>query len=405
MTLPDSLSAEPFDQYVQACLQHLYDYAFLQNHPLVQWLIPHETGAKQVHAFRERIIQTIEQMRLSDDLPLQSRAGRAYNLLVLRYVEQQETQTVLEQLSLSERQYYREHPKAIRAISALLRGQNLPPAEAPAEPEAPPLSVQDEIQRVQHQGQPDQRVGMDDLLRGVQSATQSLADQHQVSIDYHLPETFAVSAVSSTFLRSILLWLVSDLITRAHTGDTLTVACRVEGRAYQVQIVLVSPAGIQPDLINILQQRDTLRHLARTLDGELVYATPDCNTLTVTLTVLVKEQTVLVIDDNPDVGDLFRRYLTDQPYHILIAPTGEQGIELARTAHPDAIILDIMMPGQDGLAVLQNLKHNPATHEIPVLVCSILETPDLVFSLGADGFLKKPSGQAEFLRALAQLRA
>ncbi len=114
--------------------------------------------------------------------------------------------------------------------------------------------------------------------------------------------------------------------------------------------------------------------------------------------------TILVIDDNLDVGDLLRRYLVDQPYHVLTSINGEQGIELARKAHPSVIILDIMMPGEDGLAILQILKHTLATQDIPVLICSILDTPDLFFSLGAAGFLRKPPGRDDFLRTLAQLR-
>src|SRR5258707_3568586 len=124
MSISDAVLCFQKKQAVQACLTHLYDYAFLQDHLLVQWLVPQETGARQVHKFRELLIQTIEQMRLGEDTALSSRASRTYNLLALRYIEQQDTQTVIDQLALSERQFYRDHPKAIRALSGLLHNES-----------------------------------------------------------------------------------------------------------------------------------------------------------------------------------------------------------------------------------------------------------------------------------------
>src|SRR5260221_3746561 len=153
MSIPDDVSTDQLEQAVQACLTHLYDYAFLQDHLLVQWLVPQETGARQVHKFRELLIQTIEQMRLGEDTALSSRASRTYNLLALRYIEQQDTQTVIDQLALSERQFYREHPKAIRTLSALLRNDNAAAASEPnSENDPPTLSAQTEVQRLQNQG-------------------------------------------------------------------------------------------------------------------------------------------------------------------------------------------------------------------------------------------------------------
>ena len=66
-------------------------------------------------------------------------------------------------------------------------------------------------------------------------------------------------------------------------------------------------------------------------------------------------------------------------------------LQIAREVVPSVIVLDVMLPGQDGLEVLQNLKNHPATRQIPVLICSVLDTRELVLSLGADGFLRSPS--------------
>jgi len=73
--------------------------------------------------------------------------------------------------------------------------------------------------------------------------------------------------------------------------------------------------------------------------------------------------------------NLFRRYLTDIPIILLILPDSHQAIELARRIKPQLIILDVMLPQQDGWEILQNLKNHPTTLNIPVLVCSVLNCP------------------------------
>jgi CheY-like chemotaxis protein len=76
---------------------------------------------------------------------------------------------------------------------------------------------------------------------------------------------------------------------------------------------------------------------------------------------------------------------------------------MARSLQPQAIALDAMMPDVDGWEILQALQADPATRHIPVLVCSVWEEPQLAFSLGAAGFLKKPITQRELLAALQRL--
>ena len=75
---------------------------------------------------------------------------------------------------------------------------------------------------------------------------------------------------------------------------------------------------------------------------------------------------------------------------------------MARETPPDAILLDVMLPDQDGWEVLQTLKADPLTCEIPVIVCSVFDDPRLAESLGATGFIHKPVGRAAFLDQLCR---
>ncbi|MGB3268060.1 MAG: response regulator [Microcoleus sp.] len=100
--------------------------------------------------------------------------------------------------------------------------------------------------------------------------------------------------------------------------------------------------------------------------------------------------TVLVVDDDPISRDLIQRALARQGLHIEVAGSGEQALRLAEQLRPDAITLDVMMPGMDGWAVLSALKADPELAEIPVILLSFVGNKSLGFALGASDYLTKP---------------
>ena len=101
-------------------------------------------------------------------------------------------------------------------------------------------------------------------------------------------------------------------------------------------------------------------------------------------------RTVLVIDDDPMVRELMERFLVKEGFRVVQAETGERGLELAREHHPCVITLDVMMPGSDGWAVLSELKGDPATADIPVVMLTIVDDRGRGFTLGAADYLTKP---------------
>lgn len=99
---------------------------------------------------------------------------------------------------------------------------------------------------------------------------------------------------------------------------------------------------------------------------------------------------VLVIEDDPDASALLSETLAAAGYQVRVAASGQRGLDLARELQPSAITLDIMMPGMDGWRVLQALKSERRTAEIPVIVCSIVDNRPLGYRLGASAYLIKP---------------
>lgn len=106
-----------------------------------------------------------------------------------------------------------------------------------------------------------------------------------------------------------------------------------------------------------------------------------------------KKKVVLVIDDNPDLLDIVDAILTDSGYIVAKSQSGESGIEVAKTLHPDLILLDINMPKMDGWEVLKIIKEDERTKEIPVAMFSVrtdLKDKRMSFQKGAIDYITKP---------------
>lgn len=114
---------------------------------------------------------------------------------------------------------------------------------------------------------------------------------------------------------------------------------------------------------------------------------------------------ILVVDDEEDVLELLRYNLVKDGYKVECVGTGEAALQTARTKLPDAIVLDLMLPGIDGLDVCKVLKHDGKTAHIPVLMLTAKgEEADIVagLELGADDYVTKPFSPRILL---ARLRA
>jgi signal transduction histidine kinase/CheY-like chemotaxis protein len=112
---------------------------------------------------------------------------------------------------------------------------------------------------------------------------------------------------------------------------------------------------------------------------------------------------ILCIDDDPGVITLYRRYLEKHGFEVVGLTDPREALETARRLRPDAITLDIMMPQKDGWTVLQELKADPQTRAIPVIICSILDERGQGFSLGAAEYLVKPFTEEELLEAIQRV--
>jgi two-component system cell cycle response regulator DivK len=110
--------------------------------------------------------------------------------------------------------------------------------------------------------------------------------------------------------------------------------------------------------------------------------------------------TVLIVEDNVANMKLATFLLQSAGHTVLTATDAEAGLTLARDEQPDLILMDIQLPGMDGLEACAVLKRDPATHDIPVIALTALAMKgdeDRIRAAGCDGYIAKPMRYQEFL--------
>ena len=115
---------------------------------------------------------------------------------------------------------------------------------------------------------------------------------------------------------------------------------------------------------------------------------------------------ILLVDDSATSLAMNRIVITKKtPHEVLTAENGPEGLKLASSSRPDLILLDVMMPGMDGLEVCQKLRSNHATSRIPIVLLTYRSGDDIVkrgFESGCTAYLNKPLEDAKLLQAISQ---
>jgi len=117
---------------------------------------------------------------------------------------------------------------------------------------------------------------------------------------------------------------------------------------------------------------------------------------------------VVIIEDEPDIVEIISYNLKREGFQVASVGRGDEGLNMVRNLSPSLVLLDLMLPGVDGLSVCQQLKSDPITRDIPIVIVSAKgEESDVVIGLGlgADDYIAKPFSPRELLaRVKAVLR-
>jgi two-component system, cell cycle response regulator DivK len=117
---------------------------------------------------------------------------------------------------------------------------------------------------------------------------------------------------------------------------------------------------------------------------------------------------ILIVEDNEKNRRLVRDVLQFKGYETIETETGEEGVELARSRHPALVLMDIQLPGMDGISALKALRQDPATRAIRVMAVTasaMTQDRQTILAAGFDAYQSKPINVKSFLEAVQELLA
>ncbi|TAH37279.1 MAG: response regulator transcription factor [Planctomycetota bacterium] len=120
----------------------------------------------------------------------------------------------------------------------------------------------------------------------------------------------------------------------------------------------------------------------------------------------MKGKKLLLVEDDPDLLEVLRLTFENEGYQTVLAKNGEEALKLARRHDPDMVLLDIMLPGRDGIEVCREMRSDPSLKAMPVLMLTAkAEEADVVLGLGvgADDYMVKPARPRELLARVKTL--
>lgn len=386
---------ESFIKQVKGALEHLYDFPYLQRHPLAQESSSDlEAGETPSQRLRRQMVAAIETLNPGPDVPFRAPHARVYNLLLMRYVEGMTVQEAAHELGVSRRQAHRDLRRGEESVAAVMWSRR--PAKKDPELSAAQLSsVQAEIDRLEIHPRP---TNLNELLESSRQAVNWLASQRSVNLETRLPPEPVIIPTDPLLARQVLTNTLSQAVNQAQPGPLQTTL------ELSAETAILS-LHYRPETENVeFVANDVINQLIERLDWKLQISKPDTGRRLVTLQMTARFPTVLVIDDNEGLVGLLSDYLSGHACRVTAASDGQVGLQLAKELIPDTIVLDVMMPEMDGWEILQRLRANPKTAEIPVIVCSVINNPELAYSLQASLFLTKPVSRDTILDALRQLK-
>lgn len=115
---------------------------------------------------------------------------------------------------------------------------------------------------------------------------------------------------------------------------------------------------------------------------------------------------ILVVDDSETERAYLQEILAKKSYNVVLAKSGEEGVEKSKTEHPDLIIMDVIMPGLNGFQATRSITRDEATKHIPVIICTTKgQETDKVWGLrqGAVEYMVKPIKEAELLAKISAI--
>jgi CheY-like chemotaxis protein len=381
--LPDS-----FVEQVKAALEKLYDFQALQENELAQIFAAQQTDShlSGAHKLRSQLIEAIESLNHSENVASHSGTARIYNLIYMHYIGKMTVQQIAWEVGVSLRQAYRDLRRGQELVSSVLwhklNAKTVYPQQV--------SSFKEELVRL---GDNTTVTVLQEMLDSAIRAIQILAEKYEIQIVVQSSKPPIKLTTNPIIAQQILIHVLSQIIQQLKPTN-LSIQLFDDDNFIRMHCASVTCAEF---LI-----KPVIEEMMVKINWELEYRLVE-NAAEVLLQSPQQRFLVVLIDDNEGLIDLVQRYLSDNLYTVLSIPNTDEGLQLIQQLEPDVIILDLMMPGMDGWEVLQRLRTQTATKNIPVVICSVINDPELAFSLGASQYIAKPITREALFRALQEL--
>lgn len=408
---------EAFEVELQNTLYNLSDPLYTPEGLIFQ--VMDVQPSEGIEGIRRKIVDIIEGIIQRE---AESETGKImflYKVLYYRFVQSLSQERAAEVLDISARHLRRKQSEAIRALAARLWNRSLfgDPADQGNRPKDDLSDQLGEALRTEQKGATSwaemvlheievlnsQSPGIitTDLNRVVQKTIDMARFLHEkdgLSFETGpIPMGIEV-AIHPTVLRQVILYVLQQAVQTGIRG-AIAINAVDEANLTSLSFYIPNPGG--QDSLALLN----INELAQVLGGKVeIHLGDPCCIVDLKFPKSLKK-VVLIVDDNPETIQLFRRYTTNSRFEIHHAPSGFELQQQIWDLKPDILVIDVLLPGQDGWDLLLQIRENPDTSRLPVIVSSVLGDPKIAHSLGANIYLPKPVDQKTFLRSLEEAAA
>ena len=400
-------SPEELSRLLRDALTNYYDPVRLQSHPLADMLnLQRGPGETVAEALRRCLRDGIDRLRPPHATPQDGPEWLGHRVLLLHYVRSQSPAEVCRELNLSEATFYRRQREALQALTSVMwNAHRLTSSDDDGDAPAPAETLTANEARGRAialaSRLPSELVQLSNLLEGVRQTIAPLAEQQRITLRVSVPPDLPPTYGDPAILRHAILSLLTGCVCATRHG---TVELRVWPEAGRILGRIVA-RGQEAVAVGSWEEGQGFRlgvELLQVYGGD-AWSEPGEAPCSIRFAVATLQPvSVLIVDDDRTTADLYRRYLEGPQYAVAHAQTAEEIDAALERSLPDVILLDVLLPRRDGWLILERLKADPTTAGIPVIVCSVIEQPELALALGAARVLTKPVTSEQLLRAVQE---
>jgi CheY-like chemotaxis protein len=404
---------DQFHVIFRELLANIHDLAVLEKHEAIRLIPLAEHTSSRGESLRQYIYEGIESLKPTGKVNPNSLEWRYYLILYHRYVEGTKTADLQGLLMLGDRQLRRMHGRATDALENILWNRSFANFQTTAAASFP-LASPSPDQRGQEEGT-EFEVAQESLDLGkiVQEIITLCSPGFQakgIEIDPLFSNNLPIIQADRIILRQILIGLFNRVLKVWNKGKILvSIIPDVETVLLELQtsldLSLFSQEGQQLEQSQLHYWAERIQARLSVDVEEFDYSLNNASAQAHYLVEFqkVKQAAVLVVDDHEPAVRIIQRYLIHSNLQVIGVTDPTRVIQITKKIRPRAILLDVMMPTMDGWEILQEIRSTAETRDIAVIVCSVWDQPDFAFSLGANGFLKKPINEPDLIRELVRL--